>query len=171
MAELICCCVAPTAKSCEPCGTYAIPYPLSTGPNCGDPSYNKFNCTKSTGKVSFMMRGGISYPVTEIDEDNRMFFIQPDYSNSLNPSFNPQNSIDFPFSLAEYTEGVVIKINWRPAPEPPCSKPIDCLNWPHSTCRATREGEIRCHCDSNYIWNATIMRCTQGYKPLQHCSK
>ncbi|XP_068500153.1 G-type lectin S-receptor-like serine/threonine-protein kinase At4g03230 isoform X3 [Phaseolus vulgaris] len=153
--------IAPTAKSCEPCGTYAIPYPLSTGPNCGDPSYNKFNCTKSTGKVSFMMRGGISYPVTEIDEDNRMFFIQPDYSNSLNPSFNPQNSIDFPFSLAEYTEGVVIKINWRPAPEPPCSKPIDCLNWPHSTCRATREGEIRCHCDSNYIWNATIMRCTQ----------
>ncbi|MCH92973.1 G-type lectin S-receptor-like serine/threonine-protein kinase, partial [Trifolium medium] len=25
-----------TAKSCKPCGTYIIPYPLSTGPKCGD---------------------------------------------------------------------------------------------------------------------------------------
>ncbi|KAK7335541.1 hypothetical protein VNO80_27442 [Phaseolus coccineus] len=153
--------IAPTAKSCEPCGTYAIPYPLSTGPNCGNPLYNKFNCTKSTGKVSFMMPGGISYPVTWIDEDTRMFFIQPDYFNSFNSSFNPQNSIDSPFHVIENNEGVVIKINWLPAPEPPCSKLIDCMNWPYSTCRATREGESRCLCDSNYKWNNTIMRCTR----------
>ncbi|ESW03779.1 hypothetical protein PHAVU_011G041400 [Phaseolus vulgaris] len=162
--------IAPTARSCEPCGTYAIPYPLSTGPNCGDPLYNKFNCTKSTGKVSFMMPGGISYPVTWIDEDTRVFFIQPDYNNSFDSSFNPRNSFDFPFSVTKYTEGV-IQINWLPAPEPPCSKLIDCINWPNSTCRATGEGESRCYCDSNYIWNNTIMRCTREAPSGNHSTR
>ncbi|WVY99460.1 hypothetical protein V8G54_025530 [Vigna mungo] len=94
--------IALTAKSCEPCGAYAIPYPLRTGPNCGDPMYNNFNCDKPTGKVSFMIPGGISYPVTWIDEDSRMFLIQTDNFYSFNYSFSSQNSTDFPFSEADF---------------------------------------------------------------------
>jgi len=169
MTKLIYCSVAPTARSYEPCGTYVIPYPLTTGPKYGDPMYNNFFCDKSTGKVSFKMSGGKSYPlvskmsrgksypVTWIDEVNVMFYIETDYFYSFNSSFNNQNSTDFPFNVTEYDEGALIKINWLPAPEPWCSKPIDCMKWPYSTCRATREGGIRCQCDSNYNWNDTIV--------------
>ncbi|XP_014501568.1 G-type lectin S-receptor-like serine/threonine-protein kinase At4g03230 isoform X2 [Vigna radiata var. radiata] len=155
--------IAPTAKSCEPCGTYAIPYPLSTGSNCGDPMYNYFNCNKPTGKVTFMIPGRISYsyPLTWIDEDSRMFSIQTDDFYYFNYSFSSQNSTDFPFKVAEYIEDAVIKINWLPAPEPPCSQLTDCISWPNSTCRATGEGGSRCLCDSNYNWNNTLMSCTQ----------
>ncbi|TKY48794.1 G-type lectin S-receptor serine/threonine-protein kinase [Spatholobus suberectus] len=132
--------IEPTAKSCEPCGTYIIPYPLSTGPNCGDPMYNKFNCNKSTGHVSFMMPGGKSYQVTSIDEGGRMFFIQTYDSNWCSSSSSYQNGIDFPFDVTECIKDVGIKINWLPAPEPPCSNLIDCKNyWPHSTCTAKLE--------------------------------
>ena len=34
-----------TVRNCEPCGTNVIPYPLSTGPNCGDPMYIAFTAT------------------------------------------------------------------------------------------------------------------------------
>ncbi|WVY99461.1 hypothetical protein V8G54_025531 [Vigna mungo] len=152
--------LAPTAKSCEPCGTYAIPYPLSTGPNCGDPMYNNFNCDKSTGNVSFTIPGGKSYPVARINEDTRSFFIQTDDLSSFDSSFRNQDSTDFPFNITDFIEDV-IKINWRPAPEPQCSRLIDCINWPHSTCKRTREGRSRCHCDSKYNWNDTIMSCTR----------
>lgn len=105
-----------TAKSCEPCGTYAIPYPLSTGPNCGDPMHNNFNCDKSTGNVSFTIPGGKSYPVAVINEDTRTFFIQTDDLSSFDSSFRNQNSTDFPFNITDFIEDV-IKINWRPVPE------------------------------------------------------
>ncbi|TKY48796.1 G-type lectin S-receptor serine/threonine-protein kinase [Spatholobus suberectus] len=160
--------IAPTAKTCEPCATYVIPYPLSTGPNCGDPMYNKFNCNKSTGHVSFMMQGGISYQVTRIDEHARMFFIQTDDSHSCNSSTSYQNDTDFPFNVTECIKDVGIKINWLPAPEPPCINLIDCKNWPHSACRATIGSERRCHCDSNYKWNDTIMRCAQEEPSRNH---
>ncbi|KAG2371647.1 G-type lectin S-receptor-like serine/threonine-protein [Vigna angularis] len=163
--------IAPTAKSCEPCGTYVIPYPLSTGPNCGDPMYNKFNCDNSTGKVSFMIPGRISYPVTWIDEDSRMFAIQTDDFYSFNYSFSSQNSTDFPFKVAQYNEDAVIKISWLPAPEPPCSQRTDCISWPNSTCRATGEGGSRCLCNSNYNWNNTLMSCTQEEQPGNHSTR
>ncbi|QCE09592.1 serine/threonine-protein kinase PBS1 [Vigna unguiculata] len=163
--------IAPTAKSCEPCGIYAIPYPLSTGANCGDPTYNNFNCDKSTGKVSFMIPGGRSYPVTWIDEDTRMFLIKTDYFYLFNSSFSSQNRTDFPFNIAEYIEDSVIKMNWLPAPEPPCSKLTDCMNWPNSTCRATGEGGSRCRCDSNYNWNDTLISCTQEELSGNHSTR
>ncbi|KAL2331778.1 hypothetical protein Fmac_019359 [Flemingia macrophylla] len=152
--------IAPTAKWCEPCGTYVIPYPLSTSPNCGDPKYNKFNCTKSTGQVSFLMPGGISQTVTRIDEDTRMFYIQtnPSYSCS---SMYQNDTPNFPFNVADCLQDVgIVKISWLPAPEPPCTKPMDCNNWPNSTCTISSQG-TRCLCDSNYKWNPSIMSCTQ----------
>uniref|UniRef100_A0A0R0H7N3 non-specific serine/threonine protein kinase n=1 Tax=Glycine max TaxID=3847 RepID=A0A0R0H7N3_SOYBN len=148
------------AKFCEPCGTYIIPYPLSTGPNCGDPMYNKLYCNKSTGHVTFLMPGGISYPVTRIDEDTRTFFIETDASHSCSSRRDQNNTPNIPFNVADCIQDVVIKINWLPAPEPPCIKPIDCKKWSHSTCR-TSKGGTRCLCNPNYKWNDSTMKCTQ----------
>ncbi|TKY48793.1 G-type lectin S-receptor serine/threonine-protein kinase [Spatholobus suberectus] len=162
--------LAPTAKTCEPCGTYVIPYPLSTGPNCGDPMYNRFNCSNSTGHLSFTMPEENSYPVTIIDEDTRMFYIETDGSFSCSSSPKYQNDTpNFPFVVADCTPGVgIIKIKWLPAQEPPCSKLIDCKNLPHSTCAAS-EGGSRCLCDSKYKWNDSTMSCAQE-EPSRHRS-
>ncbi|KAL2331779.1 hypothetical protein Fmac_019360 [Flemingia macrophylla] len=154
--------IAPTAKTCEPCGIYVIPYPLSTGPNCGDPMYDKFSCNKSTGNLSFLMPERVSYQVTWIDENNREFLIVTNNSYSCS-SENRTATPDFPFDvITECSNNPrMIKIQWQPAPEPPCSRLIDCNNWPHSSCRATSEGRRRCLCDSNCKWNNTTMGCTQ----------
>ncbi|KAG5120015.1 hypothetical protein JHK82_034435 [Glycine max] len=154
------------AKFCEPCGTYIIPYPLSTGPNCGDPMYNKLYCNKSTGHVTFLMPGGISYPVTRIDEDTRTFFIETDASHSCSSRRDQNNTPNIPFNVADCIQDVVIKINWLPAPEPPCIKPIDCKKWSHSTCR-TSKGGTRCLCNPNYKWNDSTMKCTQDRASTQ----
>ncbi|XP_054807235.1 G-type lectin S-receptor-like serine/threonine-protein kinase At4g03230 [Prosopis cineraria] len=65
--------IAPTAKTCEPCGTTVIPYPLSTGQNCGDPLYFWLNCdtSEATGEVRFIMRKLGPKRVTEIDPGDR----------------------------------------------------------------------------------------------------
>ncbi|RZB76752.1 G-type lectin S-receptor-like serine/threonine-protein kinase [Glycine soja] len=160
--------IAPTAKTCEPCGTYEIPYPLSTGPNCGDPMYSKFNCTKSTGHVNFMMPKGISYQVTRIEEDTRTFFIHTDASYSCSSKRDQNNTPNFPFNVVDCIQDFgIVKFSWQPAPEPPCNRPMDCMNWPHSTCRETSEGGTRCHCDLKYRWNNSIMSCTQDRASTQ----
>ncbi|XP_027344246.1 G-type lectin S-receptor-like serine/threonine-protein kinase At4g03230 isoform X2 [Abrus precatorius] len=153
--------IAPTAKSCEPCGTYTIPYPLSTGPTCGDPAYYKFNCHE--GQVSFMMPGGKHYRVTWIDVDTRKFYIQTDDSNHCDQaSINQNDSPNFPFSVTNWCfKDDEIEISWQSAQEPPCSNPIDCKLLSHSTCRPTNTGDTRCLCDLNYNWNATIFNCTK----------
>ncbi|KAA8524527.1 hypothetical protein F0562_010950 [Nyssa sinensis] len=42
-----------TSRNCEPCGTNIIPYPLSTGSNCGDPDYSSTN----TGITDNLLQG------------------------------------------------------------------------------------------------------------------
>ncbi|XP_061362286.1 G-type lectin S-receptor-like serine/threonine-protein kinase At4g03230 isoform X2 [Gastrolobium bilobum] len=155
--------IASTPRSCEPCGTYMIPYPLSTGPNCGDPMYNKFNCDNSTGQVSFMMPGEKSYQVTWIDEHARRFSIQTNDSYHCDSISGYQNDkVNAPFNVTDWCfKDDQIEISWLPAPEPACSEYKDCKNWLHSTCNATSEGQRRCLCDSNYQWNASNLSCTQ----------
>ncbi|XP_057455419.1 G-type lectin S-receptor-like serine/threonine-protein kinase At4g03230 [Lotus japonicus] len=158
--------IASTAKSCAPCGTYVIPYPLSTGPNCGDPMYSKFNCDYTKGQVSFMMSGGKSYRVTWIDEGARKFYIQTNDSDSdhcdssssyqsYKPS-SPFNVTNWCFSKDE------IEVTWLPAPQPTCNKSRDCNHWLHSTCTPSNtEGVRRCLCNSNYLWNTSSYSCIQ----------
>ncbi|CAL5200481.1 unnamed protein product [Lathyrus oleraceus] len=149
-----------TAKSCGPCGTYIIPYPLSTGPTCGDPMYNKFNCNSLTGQVSFMMQDGKSYRVTSIEEVDRKFYIKTNDSDRCDDSSSNSYQDDktsSPFSVTNwcFTQDE-IELNWTPAPEPLCDKYFGCKNWSHSTCIANR-----CHCDSKYSWNASSLSCIQ----------
>ncbi|RVW57774.1 G-type lectin S-receptor-like serine/threonine-protein kinase [Vitis vinifera] len=64
-----------TVRNCETCGTNLIPYPLSTGPNCGDPMYFSFRCDKATDQVWFALPNG-SYRVTSITPERSKFLIQ-----------------------------------------------------------------------------------------------
>ncbi|XP_058074995.1 uncharacterized protein LOC131223546 [Magnolia sinica] len=65
-------------RRCETCGTNSIPYPLSTGPNCGDPAYNSFHCNNSSGELRFQALDGSSYVISSINPITRTFVIKPE---------------------------------------------------------------------------------------------
>ncbi|XP_042976153.1 G-type lectin S-receptor-like serine/threonine-protein kinase At4g03230 isoform X2 [Carya illinoinensis] len=174
-----------TSRTCEPCGTYAIPYPLSTGEDCGDPMYFIFDCNTSSGQVSFKAPDG-AHRVIGIDPSTRNFVIQviqeyPYARNSriipwLNESL-PLNSTDklitevgnstYQFegrsegSRSQRKNKVGIQISWDPPMEPTCTSSTDCKDWPNSTCNATREGKLRCLCHPNFQWDGKNLNCTK----------
>ncbi|XP_077244229.1 G-type lectin S-receptor-like serine/threonine-protein kinase At4g27290 isoform X4 [Tasmannia lanceolata] len=63
-------------RSCQNCGINIIPYPLSTSPDCGDPTYHSFQCDINTGKLRFNELDGSSYVVSSINPETRRFVIQ-----------------------------------------------------------------------------------------------
>ncbi|XP_068650632.1 wall-associated receptor kinase-like 20 [Aristolochia californica] len=65
-------------KRCSNCGANIIPYPLSTGPNCGDPAYRGFSCNDTVGQLRFRALDGASYAVTSINAEKLTFVIQPE---------------------------------------------------------------------------------------------
>ncbi|KAJ4839051.1 hypothetical protein Tsubulata_037792, partial [Turnera subulata] len=64
-----------TTRGCGSCGTDMIPYPLSTGSQCGDPAYFNFYCNTSTGQLSFETPSG-AYRITRVDTELHKFVIQ-----------------------------------------------------------------------------------------------
>lgn len=156
-----------------------IPYPLSTGPKCGDPMYFNFHCHITTGQVSFEAPGG-TFRVTNIYPEKRKFIIQIKDANNcgdrslqdkilhLNQS-SPFKLISWcNFGQPNFTSDLSFKgedefeIGWDPPPEPTCSSPTDCKDWPNSTCNSTGDGKRRCLCNSNFVWDSLSLNCTQG---------
>ncbi|KAI9094236.1 hypothetical protein K1719_026818 [Acacia pycnantha] len=152
--------IEPTPRTCQPCGAFTIPYPLSTEPSCGDPIYSNFKCDLATGKVNFTV-GEESYSVTNIDPDKRSFSIQINDSEDCDAS--NLGRLGLPFHVTQQcdeVEGQTLKINWSPPDEPPCSNSLDCKGWSYSTCNATRNGNGRCLCNKKYQWNRGNLSCT-----------
>ncbi|KAB5512976.1 hypothetical protein DKX38_030004 [Salix brachista] len=170
------------AKSCKPCGINVIPYPLSTGSDCGDPMYLSFHCDNSTRKLSFKTQNG-TYNVTTIDQDTRTFTIQDkdgDHCNSSTGGQMREFNLSLPFKMIDFkprcdtvagnlgsnisSQGVVdIVIGWEPPPEPVCTSSADCEDWRNSTCKnVTGNGKMRCHCNSNFQWDGMALSCVQG---------
>ncbi|KAJ6745065.1 hypothetical protein OIU79_031250 [Salix purpurea] len=168
-------------KSCKPCGINVIPYPLSTGSDCGDPMYSSFHCNTSTGKLSFQTQNG-TYNVTTIDQDTRTFTIQDkdgDHCNSSTGGQMREFNLSLPFKMIDFkpwcdtvagnlgsnisSQGVVeIVIGWEPPAEPVCTSSADCEDWPNSTCKnVTGNGKMRCYCNSNFQWNGSALSCVQ----------
>ncbi|KAB1210084.1 hypothetical protein CJ030_MR6G011340 [Morella rubra] len=134
-----------TRRSCEPCGTYMIPYPLSTSNSCGDPRYFSFDCDASAGQVSFKAPSG-TYRVASIDPNTRKFVIQVKLTNfdwyarnawqpNLSLPFRVAGTADLGNSVSAYNYGK--EISWDPPLEPTCTSAADCNDWPQSTCNAT----------------------------------
>ncbi|KAI4334054.1 hypothetical protein L6164_018791 [Bauhinia variegata] len=153
-----------TPRTCELCGTNIIPYPLSTGPNCGDPMYSGFNCDYTTAQVRFVMQGR-KYRVAAINPTEMKFFINTENSycnNNISRARNEQIDVSYPYILSKECYGEdEIGVTWRPPPEPTCRNPIDCRGWANSTCNVKKGN--RCLCNTNYEWNSSIFSCT-----LQH---
>ncbi|KAF3449086.1 hypothetical protein FNV43_RR09810 [Rhamnella rubrinervis] len=61
-------------RRCGNCGKTPVPYPLSTGPGCGDPWY-KIRCT--TGTLWLDALNGSSYMITSIDPLTQRIIIRP----------------------------------------------------------------------------------------------
>jgi hypothetical protein len=159
-----------TVRNCEPCGTNLIPYPLSTGPNCGDSMYFSFDCNSSTGQISFKAPSG--YRVASIDPSTQTFVIQVKHvgydrnsraTQLLNDSLPfIESTWLFPNS-SKFSSGVEaeVKISWETPHEPSCNSSRDCKEWPNSTCNVTREGK-RCLCTGNFLWDGSNLNCTKG---------
>lgn len=163
-----------------------MPYPLSTGADCGDPAYSSFRCDNSTGQVRFRIPGG-EYRVTSIDPEKRKFVIDTRQSQNadncnarnsrgstlhLNQSlpFNVTNWCYAEAEMGNYTSQVSsgdrtneVEIAWEPPKlEPICISSANCKGLPHSTCKAAKEGNRRCLCDINFKWNGLTLNCTKG---------
>lgn len=63
-------------RRCGNCGLNPVPYPLSTGPDCGDSKY-KIRCTAGTLWLDTLVVGGSSYQIKSIDPVTRRIIIQP----------------------------------------------------------------------------------------------
>ncbi|WJZ99558.1 hypothetical protein VitviT2T_017993 [Vitis vinifera] len=165
-----------TVRNCETCGTNLIPYPLSTGPNCGDPMYFSFRCDKATDQVWFALPNG-SYRVTSITPERSKFLIQVndiDNCEARNSQDTKILQLNPPFRIASWCNADTgnssssmpmkgqyeIEISWDPPPEPVCNSATDCKDWPNSSCR-TQNRTRRCFCNQNFKWNSSSLNCTQ----------
>ncbi|XP_058093650.1 G-type lectin S-receptor-like serine/threonine-protein kinase SRK isoform X7 [Magnolia sinica] len=67
-----------TGRQCENCGTNIIPYPLSTRPGCGDPTYSSIRCDTDTGQLRFQALDGFSYEISRLNPESKNLVIQPE---------------------------------------------------------------------------------------------
>ncbi|XP_020985825.2 G-type lectin S-receptor-like serine/threonine-protein kinase At4g03230 [Arachis duranensis] len=160
--------IEPTPRTCEPCGTNMVPYPLSTSSNCGDPMYFNFRCNLSTGQLSFISRTSNSNAtyqrVAVVYSESRKFVMQVDPSNTHcedeRSESNEIMQIHSPFSVAyDCFDKAKVEVTWEPPHEPVCSEPKDCVGWNHSSCKVASGGK-RCLCDKNYHWDGIALECT-----------
>ncbi|ONI18607.1 hypothetical protein PRUPE_3G226300 [Prunus persica] len=158
-----------TVRDCKPCGTTVIPYPLSTGSDCGDPMYFRFNCNTSTGLVRFVGPNKTLFRVISISPSTRRFVIQEKDVDNCDPrstSKSQQLNLSLPFKLISWcsanltsSDTNAVELGWEPPTEPSCTTSADCRDWPHSTCTPARDGQKKCLCNSNFQLNG--LNCTR----------
>ncbi|XP_057494292.1 G-type lectin S-receptor-like serine/threonine-protein kinase At4g03230 [Actinidia eriantha] len=175
--------IGSTARECKPCGTNVIPYPLSTGKNCGDPMYFNFFCNSSTGQVRFQTLDG-TFWVTSINPETQKFVIETKKSKEHCEARNsrakglqlaplsPFKVLDLCYAEPGSTRSEMkqrnmdeVEFGWNLPPEPLCNSSAECKDWPNSSCNATMG---RCQCNRNYLWDGESIKCTKvGSNPKQ----
>ncbi|XP_011018678.1 PREDICTED: G-type lectin S-receptor-like serine/threonine-protein kinase At4g03230 [Populus euphratica] len=173
------CISASVKRKCEMCGTTVIPYPLSTGPNCGDQMYFRFHCDDSSSQLMFEVPGGAYYRVTGIDEEFQKFSIHVEDANckaiESMGNYKQQRNQSSPFyvigrcdanrsniilgSSFEDTGFVEVEIGWIQPSEPLCNSLDECNDLPHSTCSPARDGMKRCLCNKSFWWDPKTVNC------------
>ncbi|XP_021280228.1 G-type lectin S-receptor-like serine/threonine-protein kinase At4g03230 isoform X1 [Herrania umbratica] len=156
--------VESTRRSCETCGTNLIPYPLSTGPKCGDAMYLSFHCSVSSGEVTFYALSG-TFRVTSINSETRKFIIQTNDANDCKAGNSGDSSFQFkqpsPFHVTSRCNADEVEVGWDPPLEPTCSSLADCKDWPNSSCNVTSDGKKRCLCNESFRWDNLSLNCTE----------
>ncbi|XP_072981905.1 wall-associated receptor kinase-like 20 [Typha latifolia] len=65
------------AKVCPPCGSTPVPFPLSTSPTCGDPSYSIL-CSKNNNNSTLLFQSlNFTYRITSISPASQRLVISP----------------------------------------------------------------------------------------------
>ncbi|WJX49848.1 hypothetical protein P8452_36234 [Trifolium repens] len=151
-----------TPRTCEPCGTNIVPYPLSTGSNCGDLKYFNFRCNTSTGQLSFITTTNVSYGVLRVQPSARTFTIYYDEEPNFceeGPNHTGNLNISSPYSITSNNLcSDHVEVSWEPPSEPVCDNFGDCHGWEHSTCSKTN----KCLCNANYEWNGEHLSCIES---------
>lgn len=144
-----------------------IPYPLSTGPNCGDPMYSNFECNITTGQVEFKVPDD-ALRVTSIHPGKLRFEVQlkdadcnPRSLNDKIPQLSPPFHVTEACREVRTKDGVVIEISWDPPLEQVCTSSADCKDLQNSTC-TTKNETRRCFCNENFEWNSSSLNCVPG---------
>ncbi|KAI9094278.1 hypothetical protein K1719_026860 [Acacia pycnantha] len=169
--------IASNCRTCRTCGTNFIPYPLSTGPFCGDPMYLSFHCNVTTGVLNFKTPGG-TYQVISINPESQKLMIHSrdivdcEAQNLRDKLLRLNQSSPFHLTgrcnadpstlntIAPEKVGGEIEMSWDPPMEPLCRSFSDCKDWPDSTCNASRDGQKRCFCKTNFLWDGLSLNCT-----------
>ncbi|CAL5342504.1 unnamed protein product [Camellia sinensis] len=133
--------------------------------------YSNFFCNYSKGQVSFQTLGG-TFRVKNINPETRKFVIEAKAKDrcgaenskskdlQLSPS-SPFHVLNLCYGGIQLGNGNDVELDWNSPLEPLCTSAIDCMDWPNSSCSATRDVKGRCHCYANYQWNGTRLACTQ----------
>ncbi|KAL5581845.1 hypothetical protein UlMin_014287 [Ulmus minor] len=160
-----------TKRDCEICGTTIIPYPLSTAPNCGDPLYRNFTC--DNGQVYFQA-AGVTYRVTNINREQRNFFINIDDSYNCtntdemaNPRRLNQSSVFTVKNGCRYNKDGRLReleVEWTPPLQPLCDTYDKCTDFTDSSCAAAEDGKKRCICNPPFHWDTENFKCTSEVK-------
>lgn len=136
-----------TALDCETCGSSIVPYPLSTGPNCGDPMYGRFDCLLTYSMFYFQAEDD-SYEVTNIDPQSNIFTIATNGSicrgndkHAIQKLLKLENSSTFNVKSGCDSEFHEIDIQWEKPLEPICNAQKDCTNWQNSLCNSSTDAK------------------------------
>lgn len=160
---------APTPRTCETCGTNPVPYPLSTGPDCGDPTYFNFTCNTSTGQLSFTTNAdNVNYRVIRVEPDLRKFTIYQEVKDNSFNRFCGEGSkgtgnlnVSSPYGLSsDKLCSKQVEVSWEPpSKEPICHNSADCHGWKQSS---TCSKGNRCLCNANHHWSGQFLSCIQS---------
>ncbi|WJX49850.1 hypothetical protein P8452_36235 [Trifolium repens] len=148
-----------TPRTCEPCGTNTVPYPLSTGSNCGDLKYFNFRCNTSTGQLNFTTNNKVSYKVIRVKPISRAFTIHNEDNSFIQNCGDGSNrtgnlKVSSPYHIDNSCSDQV-EVSWEPpSEEPVCDNSDDCHGWRNSTC-----SKGRCLCNANYHWSGEFLNC------------
>ncbi|GFP86358.1 wall-associated receptor kinase-like 20 [Phtheirospermum japonicum] len=133
---LTCAGLALSLLPCPPCGTHPVPYPLSTGPTCGDPWY-KIRCDNNA--TLLFDSSNNTYPITSISPyDQRLVIALPpiDASTCVAADF-PTNGLQLnrsaPFIITNTNTVLYLNCN-----DSILRSPLDC--GPDSLCHVYING-------------------------------
>lgn len=125
-------CTVTAMRQCGNCGHIPVPYPLSTGPDCGDQGY-KVRCT--AGTLWFDTLNGSSYMITSINPLMQRIIIRPaglPINTCTSTDFHSQGiqlNDNLPFNITR--SNTILLFNCKDAMLH-MQPPIDCL--PSSIC-------------------------------------
>ncbi|KAH8506092.1 hypothetical protein H0E87_013069 [Populus deltoides] len=156
MVTLLSCSWSATAlQHCGNCGLTPVPFPLSTGPDCGNQQY-KLRC--SFGKLWFDALNGSSYLIASINPSStglQSAYMIKVYDGGCAAYQSFVNLDVKKVGMIKKWPEPGVEIEWALPEEPICNIPVDCKDLLYSKCLPDpiSLGQKRCFCDAGFKWD------------------